>query len=101
MHRAQPGNFRLGPRERARKELAKTGASHGGRQMHMQLFTNVKGRRGFCLGRFVFPPLISSKTLGETPHFWAGSVHLKMPLQACILFYVTSSFPAIANGGPT
>src|ERR1019366_471421 len=78
MHRAQPRNFRVGQRERARNERTKTDVAHECRQLRTQLLTNEEGRLGFCLGRFVFPRLINNETLGEIPHLWSGSAHLEM-----------------------
>src|SRR5450759_1034438 len=77
MHRAQPRNFRVGQRERARNERTKTDVAHECRQLRTQLLTNEKGHRSFCLGRFIFPRLISNETLGEIPHLWSGSAHLE------------------------
>src|SRR5579862_5879417 len=78
MHRAQPGDFFVGQRKRARKKGAKTGCAHECRQIWTQPFTDEKPRRGCYPGRKIFLRLISNETLGEIPHFWSGSVHLEM-----------------------
>src|SRR5450759_277477 len=62
MHRAQPRNFRVGQRERARNERTKTDVAHECRQLRTQLLTNEEGRRCFCFGRFIFCRLISYET---------------------------------------
>src|SRR5476651_909454 len=46
--------------------------------MRTQLLTNEKDRHSFCLGRLITFRLVSDETLGEIPHLWSGSAHLKM-----------------------
>jgi hypothetical protein len=53
--------------------------------MGMQLLTILKGRRGFCLGRFISKRFTSEEALGAIPHLRSGSVHLQTLSHACTL----------------
>ena len=81
MHRTQPRHFRVGQRERARQERAKSEVAHECHQRRTQLLTDATGRRGFCPGRFIFQRLISNETLAQIPHLWSGSVHLEISVE--------------------
>ena len=64
LHRAQPGNFRAGQRERARKQRAKTGVAHEGRQMRRS-FSQTQSPLAFSSRRIYFPCLMRMRRLAK------------------------------------